>query len=78
MDCEWGEYGEWTPCTKTCDGGFQTRFRDVIQDSLNGGLDCEGESTDLRVCNEHACPGESNSLLKIDENILYGYGIDIC
>ena len=57
VDCKWGPYGEWSACTKSCGGGFQTRLRDVEQQAFNGGAKCEGESTDLRVCNEHACPG---------------------
>ena len=59
VDCKWGPYGEWSACTKSCGGGFQTRLRDVEQQAFNGGKQCEGESTDLRVCNEHECPGKA-------------------
>ena len=58
VDCKWGPYGEWSACTKSCAGGFQTRLRDIEQQAFNGGANCEGESTGLRVCNEHACPGK--------------------
>ena len=58
IDCKWGPYGNWSDCTKSCGGGFQTRLRDIDQQAQNGGAECEGESTDLRVCAEHACPGK--------------------
>ena len=58
IDCKWGPYGNWSACTKSCGGGFQTRLRDIEQQAQNGGAKCSGESTDLRVCAEHACPGE--------------------
>ena len=59
IDCKWGPYGNWSDCTKSCGGGFQTRLRDIEQQAQNGGAICEGESTDLRVCAEHACPGRN-------------------
>ena len=57
VNCTWGPFGEWGVCTKSCGGGFQTRLRDIEQQGQNGGLECTGDSTDLKVCNEHACPG---------------------
>lgn len=56
VDCKWGPYGNWSACTKSCGGGFQTRLRDIVQQAQHGGAKCDGESTDLRVCAEHACP----------------------
>ena len=58
IDCKWGPYGNWSACTKSCGGGFQTRLRDIEQQAQNGGEKCSEESTDLRVCAEHPCPGE--------------------
>ena len=66
IDCKWGPYGNWSACTKSCGGGFQTRLRDIEQQAQNGGEKCSGESTDLRVCAEHACPGEKEKLYIIE------------
>ena len=43
IDCKWGPYGNWSDCTKSCGGGFQTRLRDIEQQAQNGGGKCEGD-----------------------------------
>ena len=57
INCTWGSYGEWTTCTKTCGGGEKTRSRSEETSASNGGLDCEGNSTERSSCNEDSCPG---------------------
>ena len=57
VDCEWGPYGEWSSCSKTCGGGEKSRTRLVSQLASNGGKACEGEATETTSCNEAACTG---------------------
>ena len=58
IDCEWGEYGNWTQCSKSCNGGTQVRTREIVTQALNGGEQCDGTNTDLQLCNEFPCPSK--------------------
>ena len=55
IDCEWGKYGDWSSCSKTCGGGDKSRSRSILNQASNGGKDCEGEVTETTTCNNHAC-----------------------
>jgi len=57
VDCHWGQWSEWPEgvCSATCGGGVQERTR-FMSDASNGGKQCEGNSTDLRPCNDQPCP----------------------
>ena len=57
-NCEWSRFAEWTPCSKSCGGGAQTRSRVQAQASRNGGKACAGLATERRACNAQACPGK--------------------
>ena len=50
-DCVWGEWGDWTNCTETCDGGEQNRTRS----KTSGADDCTGNAIETRECNTNAC-----------------------
>ena len=65
IDCKWGEYGNWIPwkCSKTCGGGNQIRTRVVATQAQNGGKQCDGENTDVKLCNEFPCPGKIHTFL---------------
>ncbi|CAC5400118.1 HMCN [Mytilus coruscus] len=57
----WGEWTNYSDCTVSCDGGFQTRFRLCNSPSPeNGGLDCNGSSSQTRPCKTEDCPGMDN------------------
>lgn len=54
----WSVWSKFSDCSKSCGGGLQTRTRHCDNPSPQyGGLNCTGESTDIRNCNEHDCPG---------------------
>jgi len=55
-DCAWAPFAEWTPCSKSCGTGAQTRSRIQLQSAANGGHDCEGLGTESRNCNTQPCP----------------------
>ena len=56
VNCEWGPYGAWSPCSKTCGGGEKIRTRVVKTPASNGGEICEGNATEIEVCNTEGCP----------------------
>ena len=56
MDGTWLEWQEWQSCSVTCGGGTQERTRGC-QQPLHGGLDCPGDSLEIRSCGELDCPG---------------------
>jgi hypothetical protein len=55
-DCQWAPLAEWTPCSKSCGSGTQTRSRIKLQTALNGGKECAGLATFERACNTQPCP----------------------
>ena len=56
VNCVWDEWGEWSTCSKSCDGGESSRTRAILTPSSNGGRDCTGEGTETKTCNNTACP----------------------
>uniref|UniRef100_A0A8K9UVC9 SCO-spondin n=1 Tax=Oncorhynchus mykiss TaxID=8022 RepID=A0A8K9UVC9_ONCMY len=53
----WGEWSNWTDCTKSCGGGVQSRHRDCDSPSPEGEGDyCEGLGTEVISCNTDHCP----------------------
>ena len=56
----WGSWSSWSSCTKTCNGGTQSRNRTCV-----GGTGCSGLSYETRQCNKDDCPG----MLEFSKNI---------
>ena len=51
VDCQWGNWGSWQSCTKSCGNGTQRRNRDVDTYQMYGGDACDyGLSSDTRRC----------------------------
>ena len=51
-------WGPWGPCSASCAGGVQTRFRSCTNPPpINNGADCQGSRNDTQLCNIHLCPG---------------------
>lgn len=59
VDCEWGSWSQWTDCTKSCDGGDQSRHRSIFIPPSGGGKQCAAlESTsEIRSCSTQPCLG---------------------
>ncbi|XP_068188956.1 adhesion G protein-coupled receptor B2 [Antennarius striatus] len=51
----WGSWNHWNLCTKTCDSGWQRRFR-MCEGTGAQGYPCEGSGEEVRSCNEKKCP----------------------
>ena len=56
VDCTWSPHGPWSPCSKPCGVGTQTRSRTVLQESRGpGAIECKGAKFDTRICNRQQC-----------------------
>ncbi|KAM8976288.1 adhesion G protein-coupled receptor B2 isoform 2-T2 [Pelodytes ibericus] len=54
-DGKWGPWNHWSLCSKTCDSGWQRRYR-MCQGTGVQGYPCEGSGDEVRTCNEKKCP----------------------
>ncbi|CEM05803.1 unnamed protein product [Vitrella brassicaformis CCMP3155] len=58
-DCVLGEWTDWSPCCRACNGGVQIRTKPVIENSRGAGI-CWGtydkERFETKPCNEGPCP----------------------
>ncbi|KAJ0054867.1 hypothetical protein NL108_006316, partial [Boleophthalmus pectinirostris] len=55
-DCgNWGMWSHWSLCSKTCDSGWQRRFR-TCETSAGQSSPCEGSAEEVRSCNDNKCP----------------------
>ncbi|XP_033761226.1 neurogenic locus notch homolog protein 1-like [Pecten maximus] len=53
----WVEWGKYDECSKSCEGGIQTRTRTCTNPSPGpDGADCSGSSQDQVSCNTDPCP----------------------
>ena len=60
----WGEWSEWSACSKMCKQGKYSRKRKCDSPAPQyGGMKCEGDANQDKVCNENIpCPGEKGIL----------------
>jgi len=54
---QWNQWGHWSGCSKSCDGGWERRIR-ICQGAAVTGQQCEGTGEEVRRCSEQRCPGE--------------------
>ena len=53
--CEWGNWSEWSQCSTTCEAGKSQRERVISKPAINGGLECVGDESEERTCNQDVC-----------------------
>ncbi|XP_022237944.1 ADAMTS-like protein 3, partial [Limulus polyphemus] len=46
----WSEWGDWSVCSRTCDGGVTSQLRRCVRKS-----GCKGEAVRFRICNMQPC-----------------------
>ena len=61
VDCKMSPWSTWTDCSLTCNGGTQSRFQTVLQESAHQGKECPptmdmGKVIERRECNAANCP----------------------
>ncbi|XP_065600705.1 adhesion G protein-coupled receptor B2 [Cyrtonyx montezumae] len=66
-DSKWGPWNHWSLCSKTCDTGWQRRFR-MCEGIGVQGYPCEGTGEEVKTCNEKKCPAY-HEMCK-DENVM--------
>ncbi|XP_064381261.1 adhesion G protein-coupled receptor B2 isoform X2 [Dromaius novaehollandiae] len=54
-DGKWGPWNHWSLCSKSCDTGWQRRFR-MCEGTGVQGYPCEGTGEEVKTCNEKKCP----------------------
>ncbi|KAF5910410.1 hypothetical protein HPG69_014642 [Diceros bicornis minor] len=59
-DGKWGPWNAWSLCSKTCDTGWQRRFR-MCQATGAQGYPCEGTGEEVKPCSEKRCPGTART-----------------
>ncbi|KAM4786418.1 adhesion G protein-coupled receptor B3 isoform 3-T5 [Cyanocitta cristata] len=52
---QWNQWGHWSGCSKSCDGGWERRIR-ICQGAAVTGQQCEGTGEEVRRCSEQRCP----------------------
>ena len=60
VNCEFGDWKNWTTCDKPCGGGSQYRTREVKTFARHGGELCQGDAKEVQVCNSQPCPSKHN------------------
>jgi len=55
INCVWGRWSKWDPCSADCAGGAQSRSRGEKAPAENGGTPCDGEFEEERDCNKQPC-----------------------
>lgn len=56
-DCKFSLWSKWTECTASCEGGTQSRLRQVDTFAEHGGAPCQGMLREAQACNPQVCPG---------------------
>jgi len=57
VDCEMGSWEEWGPCSASCDGGQQSRFREVKIPASGAGKPCADTVAHTQGCGTDPCEG---------------------
>ncbi|CAC5380612.1 Coadhesin,Thrombospondin-1,Mucin-like protein,Hemicentin-1,Thrombospondin-2 [Mytilus coruscus] len=53
----WSTWAQWTTCSRSCNGGVQTRSHECNNPSPKyGGSCCHGNTLETRTCNSISCP----------------------
>jgi len=56
IDCVWGNFGDWSACSRSCGGGEKTRGRLIQTAPRNGGKLCEAlDMTEVAICSTEPC-----------------------
>lgn len=59
VDCEMGDWDDWTQCTATCGAGQRDRRRQVTTEPKSSGKPCTGPLSETGGCGERPCRDNS-------------------
>ena len=57
VHCQWEQFGNWSTCSESCGGGIQSKVRAIKTLAQHNGMECTGNATQQRSCNNQPCPG---------------------
>lgn len=57
-DCVLSDWGDWSPCSETCDSGTRARNRIVAIPGSDMGATCSGSLSEAQSCNEEVCQSD--------------------
>lgn len=55
----WGEWGNWSDCSRTCGGGITAQRRECLTLNNETVVNCVGESAKYEMCNIQDCPDDA-------------------
>ncbi|CAJ1342471.1 unnamed protein product [Effrenium voratum] len=56
IDCQWGQWADWSACSCSCGGGSKRRNRAIEMSPQNGGAPCEPKDKEVvAMCNTRKC-----------------------
>merc|ERR1719342_835067 len=61
VNCEWTDWGSWSECSASCDGGETVRERRVTVRPRGKGRKCRGGNRERVRCNEKRCPRDTTT-----------------
>ncbi|CAD7963524.1 unnamed protein product [Amoebophrya sp. A25] len=68
IDCIVSEWGDWSECSKSCDGGQRFRQRVLESEVLNNGKPCDADLEQTEACNvDIVCDGQEQVDCKLSE-----------
>ena len=68
MDGGWSSWSPWSVCNQPCLGGDRQRIRDCSNSTPRyGGLDCEGNDTEIIVCATRSCKCKIVNLVLLND-----------
>lgn len=61
--CEFTDWQDWVPCSRTCGGGVRTRARQISSKASDNGEPCRGPLWQEGTCNKQPCTVSKNCLM---------------
>jgi len=62
LDCEWGDWSEYSECSASCGEGTKTASRTIIHEATNGGRECWGPAKMTVSCMTTPCSVSSGRI----------------
>ncbi|XP_031560478.1 A disintegrin and metalloproteinase with thrombospondin motifs adt-1-like isoform X2 [Actinia tenebrosa] len=61
IDGKWSNWGTWTQCSRSCNGGFKSRYRECDNPFPSyGGQPCDGFYSERVACNTQRCTAKTS------------------
>jgi hypothetical protein len=55
VDCKLSDWSQWSQCSRSCNGGTSFRRKELLVLPAYGGIACDANLMESRVCNPHRC-----------------------